>query len=228
MLRIIFSYSLVFFLFLISGFASAGIIIGGTRLVYISDQSDATINVKNKETKLPYLVQVWVDPFDENDKSKPPFTAIPPVSRLEARQEKVLRIIKTKGALPEDRESVFWLNIKNIPPMGDNANTNTLEIAIKTRIKLFWRPASIKLVPESAALKMKWSVQGKNLIVSNPTPLHINVMSVTVDGKDVPLNMVPPFDKVTLPLPAGVTGKALTWRFINDYGAISQNINVTL
>lgn len=228
MLRVILSYILASFLFFISGMANAGIIIGGTRLVYVGSQSDATINVQNKETKIPYLVQVWIDPFNDTDKSKPPFTAIPPVSRLEARQEKTLRIIKTQGALPDDRESVFWLNIKNIPPSGDDANANTLEIAIKTRIKLFWRPATIKFIPESAALKVKWTIQGNSLIVDNPTPIHISVMNVTVDGKDVPLDMVRPFDKVTLPLPAGVTGHALTWRFINDYGAISQNINVTL
>jgi P pilus assembly chaperone PapD len=211
-----------------SFFSEAGIIIGGTRVVYISDKPDETISVVNKDESLPYLIQAWVEPFDSNDKSKPPFTVIPPVSRLDPRQEKVLRIIKINGGLPEDRESIFWLNIKNIPPASNRKNTNTLEIAIKTKIKLFWRPASLKATPESVALTLKWHVERGTLIVENPSPIYINVMNVFVDGKDVPLNMIPPFKQLRLPLPAGAVGHTLLWHFIDDRGAISADIKIKL
>lgn len=73
----------------ISTMASAGVVIGGTRVVYSSDKSDATITVKNNEAAIPYLIQTWVDPFSNTGTAKkPPFTVIPPVSRLEAGQEK--------------------------------------------------------------------------------------------------------------------------------------------
>lgn len=214
-------------LFLFSSITEAGIVIGGTRVIYDGNKPDVSLSIYNKEESLPYLIQVWLEPFNKSDKSKPPFTAIPPVSRLEPQQEKRLRIIKTRGSLPADRESVFWLNIKNIPPASGNENSSALEIAIKTRIKLFWRPATIKFIPESAAPRVKWRRQGNNLLVENPTPIHVNVMSVTIDGKDVPLNMLPPFETVTLPLPAGITGNTLVWRFINDYGAISDDLKQT-
>lgn len=206
--------------------ATAGIVVGGTRVIYSSDKPDVTISIYNKETHLPYLIQAWVDPFSKDDKSKPPFTVIPPVSRIEPNQEKILRIVKTAGELPKDRESVFWLNVKNIPPTGDRTNTNTLEVAIKTRIKLFWRPATLNATPESVASTLKWHIDGKKLIVENPSPIHINVMDIIVDGKDVPLNIIRPFDNVTLPLPAGAVGHAIVWRFVNDYGAISQPIKI--
>ncbi|WP_414165453.1 fimbrial chaperone [Superficieibacter sp. BNK-5] len=206
--------------------ATAGIVVGGTRVIYASDKPDVTISIYNKDLKLPYLIQTWVDPFNKDDKSKPPFTVIPPVSRIEPNQEKILRVVKTAGELPKDRESVFWLNVKNIPPASDRTNTNTLEVAIKTRIKLFWRPATLNATPESVASTVKWHIDGKNLIVENPSPIHINVMDIIVDGKDVPLNIIRPFEKVTLPLPAGVVGHAIIWRFVNDYGAISQPIKI--
>ncbi|HDV1406112.1 TPA: hypothetical protein RHV59_004506 [Escherichia coli] len=38
-------------------------------------------------------------------------------------------------------------------------------MAIKTRIKLFWRPAAVKIIPEQAIKNVKWSRQGNNLIV---------------------------------------------------------------
>ncbi|SUI92885.1 long polar fimbrial operon protein LpfB [Shigella flexneri] len=191
-------------------------------MVYLSNNADKSISVFSKEEKIPYLIQAWVDPFNKEDKSKAPFTVIPPVSRLEPSQEKILRIIHTKGvSLPDDHESVFWLNIKNIPPSASNKATNSLEIAVKTRIKLFWRPANIRLIPEDAAPKVKWRREGRNLIAENPNPIHISVMDVIVDGHDVPLNMIRPFETLTLPLPANSAGGQMTWRFINDYGAVS-------
>nr|ELJ1595462.1 fimbrial chaperone [Escherichia coli] len=159
----------------------AGVVIGGTRVVYASNNADKSISVFSKEEKIPYLIQAWVDPFNKDDKTKAPFIVIPPVSRLEPAQEKILRIVHTKGlSLPEDRESVFWLNIKNIPPSARNKEANSLEIAVKTRIKLFWRPASIRMIPENAAPKVKWHREGRNLIAENPNPIHISVMDVIV------------------------------------------------
>lgn len=219
-------FPLVLFIYTIP--SMAGIVVGGTRVIFPGNAPDATISVYNKETTLPYLIQVWVDPFNKDDKSKPPFTAIPPVSRLEPGQEKVLRIVKVAGELPNDRESVFWLNVKNIPPSSDKKDISSLEIAIKTRIKMFWRPAAIKLTPEKAVAKVKWHKQGNKLVVENANPIHMNIMDVSVDGKDVPLNMIRPFETLTLTMPAGVAGHALVWRFINDYGAISDPVKQAL
>nr|WP_282187108.1 fimbrial chaperone [Citrobacter freundii] len=211
-----------------SSVSFSGIVVGGTRVIFPGNAPDATISIYNKESKLPYLIQSWVDPFDKNDKSKPPFTTIPPVSRLEAGQEKILRIIKTEGNLPTDRESVFWFNVKNIPPSTNKKEGSSLEIAIKTRIKLFWRPASITITPEKAVAKVSWQRQGNKLMVNNPTPIHINVMSVIVDGKDITLNMIKPFETIALDIPEGAAGRSLVWQFINDYGAISDPIKRAL
>ncbi|ENA5133191.1 fimbria/pilus periplasmic chaperone [Escherichia coli] len=168
----------------------AGVVIGGTRVVYLSNNADKSISVFSKEEKIPYLIQAWVDPFNKEDKSKAPFTVI--------------------------------------PPSASNKATNSLEIAVKTRIKLFWRPANIRLIPEDAAPKVKWRREGRNLIAENPNPIHISVMDVIVDGHDVPLNMIRPFETLTLPLPANSAGGQMTWRFINDYGAVSDPIKMTL
>lgn len=66
----------------------AGVVIGGTRVVYLSNNADKSISVFSKEEKIPYLIQAWVDPFNKDDKTKAPFIVIPPVSRLEPAQEK--------------------------------------------------------------------------------------------------------------------------------------------
>ena len=121
---------------------------------------------------------------------------------------------------------MFWLNIKNIPP-STTEESSKLEIAIKTRIKLFWRPAGVKETPETAALKVKWQRQGSMLVVTNPTAIHVNVIDVAIDGKPLDLAMIMPFETRRLALPAGMS-KTLTWHSINDYGAISDAIQQPL
>ncbi|XNM49433.1 fimbria/pilus periplasmic chaperone [Escherichia coli] len=95
-------------------------------------------------------------------KAKRHFTVIPPVSQLEPAQEKYYALFTPKvcHCLMIAR-IVFSLNIKNIPPSASNKATNSLEIAVKTRIELFWRPANIRLIPEDAAPKVKWRRKGE-------------------------------------------------------------------
>ena len=44
--------------------------------------------------------------------------------------------------LPADRESMFYFNVREIPPKSNKSNT--LQIALQTRIKLFWRPKALE------------------------------------------------------------------------------------
>ncbi|MBW6099952.1 fimbria/pilus periplasmic chaperone [Escherichia coli] len=75
--------------------AMAGIVVGGnSRYFFMVTNLILQSLFFNKETNLPYLLQTWVDPFNKEDKSKPPFSVIPPVSRIEPQQEKILRILK--------------------------------------------------------------------------------------------------------------------------------------
>lgn len=43
--------------------------------------------------------------------------------------------------LAQDKESLYYFNLREIPPKTDKANT--LQIALQTRIKLFYRPAGL-------------------------------------------------------------------------------------
>lgn len=122
--------------------AQAGVIIGGTRIIYNGDKKETSISVKNPY-KSSYLIQSWSD-AGEKSSDKSPFMVTPPLFRLDAGQENNLRIIRTGGNLPEDRESLYWMNIKSIPSTTEKQdNVNTLQIAVKTRIKLIYRPQSL-------------------------------------------------------------------------------------
>lgn len=63
--------------------AQAGIVMGGTRVIYQEGKREAAISVTNADTHTPYLVQSWVENYAENDKARVPFIVTPPLFRLD-------------------------------------------------------------------------------------------------------------------------------------------------
>lgn len=94
-------------------------------------------------------------------------------------------MVRTGGNLPEDRESLYWLNIKAIPSSKQVEGVNTLQIAINTRIKLLYRPSAVKGKPEDMADKLEWHREGNDLVVNNPTPFYMNFQAVTLNGQKI-------------------------------------------
>lgn len=205
--------------------------LGSTRVVYPEKASGAQVSVSNPQA-YPILVQSSVTM--EDMKSQAPFVVTPPLFRLEAGQQSRLRIIRTGGNLPADRESLFWLCVKAVPPSGDASGGGAgkvslaVNMAISTCDKLLYRPAGLKGSPEEAAGSLRWTRQGATLRVSNPTPFYINLKTVSVGGKPAGnLTHVPPQGSASLTLPAGAVG-AVSWTVINDLGGESRPFEMNL
>ena len=201
--------------------AHAGVIINGTRLVYQGEKKESSIGISNPDD-IDYLVQSGVD-TGLKKAGKAPFLITPPLFRLNAKEDNVLRVVRTGGNMPEDRESLYWLNIKAIPSSRHEEGVNTLQIAINTRIKLLYRPASIKGKPEEVADKLEWHREGNDLVVNNPTPFYMNFQSVTLNGQKVAkATWAVPETSTRFALPANMSGNTVSWSVINDYGSISK------
>ncbi|EGT5658139.1 fimbria/pilus periplasmic chaperone [Citrobacter braakii] len=204
-------------LLLVMSSAQAGIIVGGTRIIYKGDKKETSISVKNPD-KTSYLIQSWSDTGEKNG-DKTQFMITPPLFRLGPEQENTLRIIRAGGNLPEDRESLYWMNIKSIPATEKNDSANTLQIAVKTRIKLIYRPQSLTEQPEKYTDKLTWQRSGNSVTVTNPTPYYMNFSSVKVGGSTVKdASYVAPMSRATFTLPAGASGD-ISWVIINDFGS---------
>jgi len=199
--------------------AQAGVSVGGTRVIYAGDKKEASLSVTNPDT-IPYLIQSWIERQDASA-GKAPFIITPPLYRLDKGQINVMRIVRA-GNLPEDKESLFWLNIKSIP--STERRDNTLQIAIKTRIKLIYRPAALgQSNPLAQADKLSWKSVGIFIQVTNPTPYFINFNEITLAGKRVEeVTFVAPGSTARFALPDGVTGGNVTFKMINDYGGVSE------
>lgn len=196
--------------------ANAGVIIGGTRIIFEGAKKEATINITNPDNT-PYLIQSWID-MQDGGAGKAPFIITPPLYRLDGGQKNLERIVMT-GSLPQEQESLFWLNIKAIP--SASKQMNALQIAVKTRIKLIYRPEDLRAsTPEEQANKLTWQQSGNAIQVNNPTPYVINFNEITLGGRKLDdVTYVLPGASARFSLPEGGSGHSLTFKVINDYGS---------
>lgn len=222
--------------------ALAEVVINGTRIIFNAQDKEAAVQLKNNG-KNPYLLQLWID--NGNPKARPgetqvPFIITPPVVRLNQNKGQAVRIMENSPTLPTDRESVFWFNMLEIPPKPGTtakAGSNLLQLAFRTRIKLFYRPAGLQPEPLEAYKELKFTRQGNNLNVINASPYYITLNKLeikTAKNSDIlasvekfPQRMVSPQGQITLPLTikksAALDRGKIFYSVINDYGGESTN-----
>ena len=204
--------------------AQAAIALDRTRVVFDGAQSSVSLNVSNQNKQLPYLAQGWIED-EKGKKIQSPFTVLPPVQRIEPGKPSQVKVQALPAAkqLPQDRESVYYFNLREIPPKS--TKPNTLQIALQTRIKLFYRPAGIAIdtnapPPQEQLTLMR---QGDKYVVNNPTPYYVTIVDAASqkDGPGVkafePI-MVPPKGNLPLTVGTAAVGESPVLTYVNDYG----------
>lgn len=195
-----------------------------TRIIFNGGQKSISLNISNNNNQLPYLAQGWLENTD-GQKIQSPLVVLPPVQRLEPGKSSQVKIeaLPAIDTLPQDRESLFYFNLREIPPKTNKPNS--LQIALQTRVKLFYRPKAI--IPEQNSTpwqeKLTLDKQGDRFIVKNPTPYYITIINAAAsgkasDGSDFIPVMVPPFGQHDLGGSVNKLGNSPVLTYINDYG----------
>lgn len=217
-------------------FSHAGVVVGATRFIYGSAQQNGiAFSVKNTDA-LAYLIQAKVVADDGKNtagsipnyavNSSAPFIISPPLFRLRDNQENTLRVIRTGGDLPMDHESLFGITVAAIPE--GKPGPNSLQVAIRSRFKLLYRPAGLKGNPSYAYEKLTWQRNGKDISVSNPTPFYVTVFQLTVNGKvKDDAGMVAPFSTRTQSWCPESGACDLRWQSLNDFGGVMPAWHIT-
>jgi len=209
--------------------ASAAVTLQGTRIINDAGKGrDVTVSANNVGTQ-PALVQVWIDAGDGHARPedvRTPFRLTPAEPRLlQPHQGQAYRITYAPrpggDVLPSDRESVFYFNLLDIPPKPTDAGTrNLLQFAVRTRVKLFHRPAGLSGQPRDAAGLLQWRAHGGALQVHNPSAYHVTLSSVTLpDGNAVEVDMIAPGAQAEFLLPTGsALPAAVKFQWLDDHG----------
>lgn len=207
--------------------AYAALTVDRSRLIYNEGEKSISVNVTNRNTQDPYLAQGWME--DENEKKlSEPLMVLPPVQRVEPDGKTMVRIQALPGIskLPKDRESVFYFNLREIPPK--NSKPNTLTLAMQTRLKVFFRPSALKVDPMADTVPGVETLTllrtGDRFVIHNPTSYHISFVEARSSLKGKGLEnfepvMVEPKGKADLPASAAKLGTSPVLMFVNDYGS---------
>ncbi|UEP27526.1 MULTISPECIES: molecular chaperone [unclassified Burkholderia] len=224
---------------LIASQASASVVISATRVIFPGGEREVTIKLSN-EGSAPALVQAWIDKGDANaspDTIDAPFVLTPAMFRLEPSKGQTLRLMYTNEPLPADKESLFWLNVLEIPPKAAASDAhNQLQVAFRTRIKIMYRPQNLPGKAHDAPAQVRWQIErgpeGRYVLkATNPTPYVVNVGSVQLhsgaDQYDAGAGYVLPggtqeFPVAALKVPPAADAK-VRFGSINDWGASTNN-----
>ena len=201
--------------------AQAAVSLDRTRVIFNGGEKSMTVSIANDNQQLPYLAQAWMEDAQQKKITTGPLIATPPVQRLEPGAKSLVRLASTPdiSALPQDRESLFYFSLREIPPRAEKANV--LQIALQTRVKLFYRPEAIKTKPNEVWQdKLVLMTESGGYRIENPTPYFVTVIGIgghdkqALTGKFEPVMLAP---KSTQSVKAGSYSTPYL-AYINDYG----------
>ncbi|ECG8656199.1 fimbrial chaperone [Salmonella enterica subsp. diarizonae] len=208
-----------------SSFANAAFTLNSTRYIYNEGQQSVSVNIQN-ESEHKYGGQVWIDNIDKNGEAIF-FSPSPMVFKLNPKQNQIVRIVNINDNLPKDRESIFWINIQEIPP-APKGEGSSLSLAINNRVKLIYRPTALKNGRDDAESNIKLINSGADACLENTTPYYFAVSDVKINRKTIDLKvdeknklgLFAPFSKVCL---GNVNSSgSITVTAFNDYGVATS------
>ncbi|MBW1216174.1 fimbrial biogenesis chaperone [Pantoea allii] len=204
---------------------AGGIGVGATRVIYNENAKQASLSVTNTDTAAVYLIQSWVED-DASNKSND-FVLTPPLFIIQPNKENLLRIIFSGEKRPSDRETLYWLNVKAIPSQNNNTepDSSSLQFAIVSRLKLFYRPNNLPLSSSEAIKKLQTTRQDSLVTFNNPTPYYINVANIKSKNQFLETRSITlaPFGKTSIDI---APAKEMTYQVINDYGGMEPVVHV--
>ncbi len=217
--------------------AQAAVVLNSTRYIYKASDKEISIRLANVG-ETPALMQLWIDLGDTTASPsdiEAPFLISSPLLRINSKQNQNVRVIYTGDKLPQDRESLFWLNALEIPPKPDEQEVqNYLQFTVRTRVKLFYRPTALKGGVVQAVPQVIVKVLKKDpyqIQITNPTPFYVSFSEIWLKRKGEKLGdgifgMVDPFGSLTLEFnpikedpSQGLAAEAIDLNALDEYGA---------
>ncbi|HEB1252977.1 TPA: fimbria/pilus periplasmic chaperone [Escherichia albertii] len=168
--------------------AHAGIVIYGTRIIYPAENKEVMVQLMNQGNRSS-LVQAWIDDGDTSlppEKIQVPFMLTPPVAKVGANSGQQIKIRIMPNRLPTNKESIFYLNILDIPPNSpEDEGKNALNFAMQNRIKLFYRPVGVASVNKETFKKLRVNNSSNGLVIKNDSANWVTISDVKANSVKV-------------------------------------------
>ncbi|USA47469.1 molecular chaperone [Acinetobacter sp. C26M] len=186
----------------------AGLVTSSSRVIYHEGEREKSFVIANIN-EYPIVVQTWFDDGSgDPEQANAPFIILPAIFRMQPEGIQPLRIFYTGSALPDDRESVFWLNLYEVPGIKKDTikeNQAKLDFAMNTQLKIFYRPKRLRKIEAHEIIKkLKFELKSENnqvfLVCENSSPYHISFSGLKVFAQGQEINAKQEMDMMTNPL----------------------------
>lgn len=165
--------------------AQAAFTLNGTRYIYDEGRKNISFEVSNNSQDT-YGGQVWIDNVSR-EKDEVFIVPSPPFFKVNAGNKQIMRLMMVSDGLPKDRESLFMLNVQEVPPKPKSTEGNVVAIAMNTRVKVIYRPKELAEQRKDAEKQLRLVHRDGSLWIKNPTPYYFAVTKVKHQGKQLVL-----------------------------------------
>lgn len=212
----------------------AGIVLDRTRLIYNAKDAESSFIVTNKDIN-EVMIQSWIE-SDSISSDNIPFIVTPSLVRIDGEKQQKLRLFYKGDGLPDDRESVLWMIIQEIPQKSKLENS--ILLAVRQRIKMFYRPNKLNGSQSIAAKRLEFKLENNKgniyLIINNKSEYHITIAQSKIylskgNGNNVVTvenGMINPFEvrRIKLEKTFNETKENIDIEFdsINDFGGLDR------
>jgi len=214
--------------------ATAGPMLSVARLIFNAQEHSASLLLSN-DSEQDCAVRVWVTDRQADGPVIAPFIVMPALFSVPSKAEQVLRVMKTPGKLPEDRESVFYLNVQKVSHDQKNRD-NPSTVAATERIELFYRPENLSGKAVDAGAQLRWQLVEEagehRLRVTNASAYYVTFSNLKVVSNHKvfelgKLEMLPPksAQDYSLATKLGVRQVDVKFSVVNDDGVHTLTIN---
>lgn len=211
---------------LVSSHAIGAFVLNGTRFIYEEGQKNISFEVKNMSNNT-YGGHIWIDNTIQN-KQNVYIIPSPPIFKINKKEKQIIRLMKVNDALPKDRESLFWLNVQELPPRPKKVEGSALALALDTQVKLLYRPKYLAASRKNAEKKITITQRNGSFFLKNPTPFFFAIMFLKSNKKEIKLNQqaaqniatFSPFSEVSLGKIS--LNNRVTIGAINDWGGMEN------
>ncbi|MDT7487298.1 fimbrial biogenesis chaperone [Citrobacter koseri] len=205
---------------------------GVSRIIFFSNQKDYSFKMNNPGNR-QILAQAWIT--DLNGKEDVPFALSPALVSVDPDGEsKIMIMAQSASLLRQDRESAFYFFLNEVPEVSQKKYQ--MNLAIKHRFYLFYRPESIKGNSDDNVRSILWQIKKEGsdvyLEIINSKPFYYSLSDITFRNPGRSINvskhtLLPPFSthRIKLNVAAGdfsnrseISAWGVSFKVITDIG----------
>ena len=228
-LLLVFNKLVIFFTFVSINItnAAAEVNIDKTRLIINAKEAFTVFRLVNSG-EYPTAIQLWTDTGDvltSPNKGLTPVFVLPPIFKLnpgEIRQVKVM--VNRQDLKNSTNESLFWLNILQIPQdVDDSEVVAKITLPLRYRLKILVRPDELSKPSSIDYKNIGFKIVDNQLHISNNTRWHMNFLAIQVGDELLERVTTPPLSVDIKPIEIkNLNAKDIRYSIISDEGQVVE------